>query len=211
MVESATGTRVRVGSRPRAAPRAITPLRPLATCRLVLRPAVPGDEPALAAVFASNPGFLRSSWPVTGPFDAAEASRYLAAEAGRQNGVCLSIVERTSRQVVGTAALLVPNPADGVPWIGLLILRADRQGLGLGTEAAAAMERWLARAGRPAVRLAVARGEIRARRFWERLGFRELAGAPRPYDGRERTTVVLAKRLGGSVTGRPGPVRCRRP
>ena len=161
---------------------------------------MPGDVAALAAIFASNPGFLRSSWAVNGPFGAAEASRYLAAEVGRRSGVCLSVVERASRQVVGTAALLVPNPADGVPWIGLLILRADRQGLGLGSEAATALARALAREGWPAVRLAVALGDLRARRFWERLGYRELAGAPRPYDGRERATVTLARRL-----------RCRRP
>jgi RimJ/RimL family protein N-acetyltransferase len=127
----------------------------LLTRRLTLHRARQAEAPALAAVFASNLEFLRASWACHQPFDAAEAARYLETESQRENGLCLSIVERATRRVIGMAALLVPNPADGVPWIGLLIVAADRQDAGLGGEAASALERLLERQGWPEVRLNV--------------------------------------------------------
>ena len=198
---------------PTAAPRtpagrAPHPIR-LVTPRLVLRPATPADLPALASVFASNPAFLRTMGTGLRSFDLADADRYLAAETGRANGQCLALVERATGAVVGSAALVVPNPSDGVPWVGLLIIRADRQNRGLGRETATAVERTLARDGWPEVRLAVLASNPRARRFWERLGYRELDGCWRAYNGRARAGVTLAKalasaRAGAGSTDRPG-------
>lgn len=128
-------------------------------------------------------------------FDLADAERYLAVEAGRANGHCLALVERATGSVMGSASLVVPNPADGVPWIGLLIIRADRQNRGLGREAAVALERTLARDGWPEVRLAVLAANPRARRFWERLGYRQIDGCWRAYDGRARAGATLGKTL----------------
>jgi RimJ/RimL family protein N-acetyltransferase len=130
-----------------------------------------------------------------GHYDVAEAQRYLETEGGRTNGQALVLVERDSGAVIGSAALLVPNPADGIPWIGLLILRADRQGRGLGREAATAIERRLARDGWAEVRLAVLATNPRARRFWERLGYRQVDGCWRAYDGRARAGATLGKVL----------------
>lgn len=153
-------------------------------------------------MFHSNPAFLRTMGTGLRGFDVADAERYLDAEAGRVNGQCLALVERVTGSLVGSAALAVPNPADGVPWIGLLIIRADRQNRGLGREAATAIERTLARDGWPEARLAVLAANPRARRFWERLGYRELDGCWRAYDGRARAGVTLSKALtrGHAVT-----------
>jgi GNAT superfamily N-acetyltransferase len=91
---------------------------------------------------------------------------------------------------------MVPNPADGIPWIGLLIVHAGRQGRGLGREAVRAIERRLARDGWPELRLAVLASNPRARRFWERLGYRQVDGCWRAYDGRARAGATLGKAIG---------------
>ncbi len=162
----------------------------------MLRAATPADLAALAAVFASNRAYLRTMGTSLRPFDLADAERYLASETTRANGHCLAVVERATGEVVGSAATVVPNPSDGVPWVGLLIIRADRQNRGLGREAATAIERVLARDGWREVRLAVLASNPRARRFWERLGYRELDGCWRGYDGRAGAGATLARPLG---------------
>jgi RimJ/RimL family protein N-acetyltransferase len=172
----------------------------LVTPRLVLRRACVADRPALAAVFASNRRFVAATWgDILGPFTIADAARYLAVETARENGTCLALVERAKGDVVGTVALLLPNPADGVPWIGILVLRSDRQGRGLGREAVTALEDALARAGWPQVRLAVRVADAPARRFWEAVGYRAVPDMTRPYDGRERATITLCHALTGAA------------
>jgi RimJ/RimL family protein N-acetyltransferase len=167
----------------------------LVTRRLRIRRARWADALALAEVFSSNPEFLRTSWAIRGGFDAAAAARYVDMESRRQNGLCLTVIERATHRIVGSAALLVPNPADGVPWIGLLIIAGDHQGAGLGAEAAQALERFLAERGWAEVRLGVLIANPRARRFWERLGYREMCGAWRCYNHVGVAGVMLSKPL----------------
>ncbi len=183
----------------------------LVTRRLTLHRASQAEAPALAVVFASNSEFLRTSWACHQTFDAAEAARHLEMESQRENGLCLSIVERATHRVIGLAVLQVPNPVDSVPWIGLLIVAADRQDEGFGSEAAWALERLLARQGWPEVRLNVLVANPRARRFWERLGYRELQGAWRAYNGQRQATVTLGKLLAERQRkhGSPQPRRMR--
>jgi RimJ/RimL family protein N-acetyltransferase len=187
--------RARAAAAPSAAPGGDGSHFRLVTERLLLRPAAVVDLSALVAVFRSNPAYLRTMGAGFGRFDSADAERYLGTETGRANGACLVLVERATRAVIGSAALTVPNPADGIPWIGLLIIRSDCQGRGLGREAATAIERRLARYGWPEVRLAVLASNPRARRFWERLGYRQVDGPWRAYDGRARAGATLGKAL----------------
>ncbi len=153
-------------------------LRPTAQppARISLRVSTPADKPALTQVLVSNAALLPLCGIGAGAVDMARLGDVLEAEAGREHGSCVTVVERSTGHVIGLAVLLVPNPLDGTPWIALLIIAADHQGLGLGTEAALALERLLARAGWSEVRLSVLVDNPRALRFWQRLGYRELAG-----------------------------------
>jgi len=126
--------------------------------------------------------------------DTGRLADVLEAKAGREHGRCVTVLERSTGCVIGVAALLVPNPVDGIPWISVLALAADHQNLGLGTEAALGLEGLLARAGWSEVRLSVLADNPRALRFWQRLGYGSL---PAP---------------GARTTDRPaGPSRWRRP
>jgi ribosomal protein S18 acetylase RimI-like enzyme len=79
----------------------------------------------------------------------------------------LAIRLRDGGTLIGTAALLVPHPPAGCPWVGLLIIHRDWQSQGLGREAALAIEEALAEEGWSEVRLSVLKTNADALPFWE--------------------------------------------
>lgn len=83
-------------------------------------------------------------------------------------------------------------PAEDAAWVGWLILRADRQGEGLGSAIADALWRYLAEAGYARVGLAVLEGNEDARRFWQRQGFRPSGEARQTAMG---VVIPMDKRL----------------
>src|SRR5919198_1285595 len=118
------------------------------TSRLVITTVSVADDPKeFLAVFNSNPDYLERS-EAKYAYDRGDVEMYLYAESSREDGRCLAIRRRQDSVLVGTAALLVPHPA-GCAWIGLLIIRGDEHGQGLGREAALAIEAALAREGWP--------------------------------------------------------------
>lgn len=166
------------------------------TRRLVLRRVTRGDRDNLACLFESNAESFRICWPLRDQFDSASAERYVDVESGRRNGVCLAIVERATSRIIGSAALLMPNPVDRVPWIGVLVIEADRQRMGFGSEAAEVIEQLAASLGWSEIRVNVLAANSGARRFWERLGYREVPGTWRAYDSTMPGTVRLHKHTG---------------
>jgi hypothetical protein len=98
----------------------------------------------------------------------------------------LAIRLRDGGTLIGTAALLVPHPPAGCPWVGLLIIHCDWQSRG----SALAIEEALAEEGWSEVRLSVLKTNADALPFWDRLGYRII-------DERDDTTGrpcwVLAK------------------
>ncbi|MDI1462066.1 GNAT family N-acetyltransferase [Catellatospora sp. KI3] len=74
--------------------------------------------------------------------------------------------------------LLAEHPRDGLPWIGLLLVDADRHGTGLGTAAAREVHDLLRGRGRTAVRLAVLENNPVAFAFWTSLGYTEVDRRP---------------------------------
>jgi RimJ/RimL family protein N-acetyltransferase len=162
------------------------------TARLLIDPVQSDSDPdEFLAIFNSNPGYLEASEGKR-RYERADAEMYLYAETSRENGRCVEIRLRPDRTLIGTAALLVPN-SDGFPWIGLLIVSAERQGEGLGREASHALEAALAIEGWVSVRLGVLKSNERALPFWENSGYQIIderdnsAGSP---------CWVLAKALG---------------
>jgi GNAT superfamily N-acetyltransferase len=157
----------------------------LRTDRLALAEAGPDDVVGLLAVALSNPAFLAThegSGGDPGAFDRSMLERDLAvADLDPQRHSL--VVRRHDGEVVGWADVLDEHPRDGVPWIGLLELRADVHRQGLGREAAEALARWYADCGASALRVGVDDGNDAAAAFWRSLGYR-------PVDRRERPSPV---------------------
>ncbi len=95
-------------------------------------------------------------------------------------------------EVVGCAAMLLPNPDDELPWIGLLLIDADHQRHGLGSEVGSAIDDFLLGAGWKRVRLNVLTAQPDARRFWEQLGYAVIAERA---DTNNRPVWLLEKNL----------------
>jgi RimJ/RimL family protein N-acetyltransferase len=165
------------------------------TRRLTLQPVGDGDDPAdFLPVFNTNPDFIEASEQFTGKdaYDLSDVERYLWQETRRDSSRCLAIRQREDGHLIGTTCLLVPNPRDDVPWIGLLILMKDAQGRGMGTEIASAIEEHLAKESWSELRLSVLRSRPRDRAWWEHRGYAVIDERP---DQDKRPTWVMSKSL----------------
>lgn len=176
-------------SSPMAAPR-------LSTDRLDLSPLTEDDQPGdFVDVFDSNPEFVDASESFVGKrsYTEDEVARFLWQESVRENSWCLAIRLRETGSIVGISAALVPNPDDGVPWIGLLLLDSRYQRQGLGQEAAAALVGAIAEEGADRIRLNVLMAQPDARRLWERAGFSVI---DETRDANHRPVWTMEKRVG---------------
>jgi hypothetical protein len=107
------------------------------------------DPTELLPVFNSNPQFLLASG-LPPSLVLSDVQAYLREEIDRENSLSLLVRLQGMDHPIGTVALQVPNPSDGLPWIGLLILDQAHQRKGLATEAALVIEERLAsRVGMP--------------------------------------------------------------
>lgn len=72
---------------------------------------------------------------------------------------------------IGIIDYLLENPKDHYPWLGLLVIHADYQGYGFGSQAVAVYENEMRKRGKKSVRIGVLKENTKAQRFWESLGF----------------------------------------
>ena len=157
-----------------------------------LEPVGPDTQPeTLLDVFNSNPDFLWASEEKY-PYTADEIAMYLFTETNRENSRCLLIRLAEGGEIVGIAALVAPHPEAGCPWIGLLLIDAQWQGQGIGAETASLLEDMLAAEGWQEARLSVLKANPRAKRFWERRGYRVTAEG---QDQDRRPCWVMSKAL----------------
>ena len=117
------------------------------TARLTLRPLVPGDLDALAAMYA-DPEVMRyiGTGGARGRDDAARTiERQRAAYAGRGYGEWATVL-RESGEVIGLCGLIVWPDIDGTEELEVAYLLArEAWGRGLGTEVAGAIRDWAVR------------------------------------------------------------------
>ena len=85
-------------------------------------------------------------------------------------------------------------PEVGTWALGLLLLVPESRGQGVGNRVLGELERWASAEGAHRLRLGVERVNERARAFWERHGYRPLAG-----DRHDQDPIRLVKEL----TNRP--------
>ncbi|WP_462411824.1 GNAT family N-acetyltransferase [Neobacillus sp. Marseille-QA0830] len=72
---------------------------------------------------------------------------------------------------IGVLDYLEENPKDHFPWLGLLMIHADYQGFEFGEQAYALFENEMMKRGFDTVRIGVIKENLKAKQFWERLGF----------------------------------------
>ena len=143
---------------------------------LPLEPTLHG--PALQAVYAATPGYWALyNLPGCPPDQAARDLAAVAAEApGR---AMLGILQpadpakpETGAELVGVLDFRLHWPADGVAYIGMLMVAEPYQRRGIGRQAWQLLRPWLANTARMAkVRLGVEQFNHTGLKFWECLGF----------------------------------------
>ena len=169
------------------------------TERLVLEPAADSDLPDLLDVYASNPEYLamtEGSGGEPGRYDIRMLERDIAVARMTPGRQVLVLRQRAEGEMVGVLDWVDESSSDGYPWIGLVLVRADRQREGLATEAIEALLAELAAGGVEAVRAGVLPGNAAAAGLTAALGFETVE--ERPFRSAVADHVaVLERRLRG--------------
>lgn len=101
---------------------------------------------------------------------------------------------RQSGEPVGVLDWMDENPSDGMPWVGLLMIRADRQRQGLAIEAFEGLAALLRDRGARAVRAGVMERNAAGWKLAGRLGFGPVSTTAIRSTSEEEV-VVLERRL----------------
>jgi RimJ/RimL family protein N-acetyltransferase len=167
------------------------------TERLVIRELREEDLEAVLPVYTSNPGYLaltEGSGGEPGRYDLEMLRRDFVVQMtpGR---TMAGIFLKGGDEPIGVLDWMEENPADGKPWLGLLIIRADHQRRGFASEALDAFVERLRARGVPSVRAGVIERNEGARAFACRLEFEPISSAPVRMAATEKV-IVLERRLG---------------
>jgi RimJ/RimL family protein N-acetyltransferase len=163
------------------------------TARLAVR-ALRGDElEALLPVYTSNPGYLALTEGAAGEpgrYDLEMLRRDYAVARMTPGRRLAGIFLRGSDEPVGVLDWLESNPSDGKPWVGLVMIRADRQRRGFASEALAGLLEQLRAGGAPAVRAGVIDRNDAGRALTRRLGFAPVSSTTMRMASEEPVTVL---------------------
>jgi GNAT superfamily N-acetyltransferase len=146
----------------------------LETERLRLRALLPGDEPALQAIFerCADHFALLAGRPGPDPEAAAREVRAAAETPGREV-VLLSLLD--GGEAAGAMGWWEGNPLPDRALLGMLMVAPEHRGGGLAREALAAVELWLAGRGVRALRTAFERRRLGVHPVVRALGFAEMS------------------------------------
>lgn len=149
------------------------------------------DLPGVLEVFEGNPEYM--DWTEGGDYDLAKLqSDWQVAQVtpGRE---MLALRDRASGEVAGVIEYLERNDRDGHPWIGLIMVRPERQREGLAGEAMEAVCSRLADNWLSPVRLAVIDRNVAGLALAVSLGF-EPYGETEQEMGAGPVRLVLMER-----------------
>jgi RimJ/RimL family protein N-acetyltransferase len=153
------------------------------------------DLPAIETVFEAGRDYLEM---VSAEVDIhAEAQAFLTELppgkdiADKQS---IGIFSDTDRWI-GLMDVIRDYPDPGMWWIGLLLLRSDQRGSGLGGQILEAFSAFALRSGARELRLGVVGQNPAAFRFWQRMGFIETGRRP-PRQADIRAEIVIEMRKG---------------
>ncbi len=164
------------------------------TQRLTVTPLAAGELPDVLSVYASRPEYLalvEGSAGEPARYDLAMLERDWTLAQATPGRVYAGVRLRASNELVGVLDWLDPNPADGLPWIGIVLVAAPHGRRGYGREA---VEGLLARARWPVVREAVIEGNEAGLALARALGFQPLERRLQRLPGGPTSLLVLERR-----------------
>ncbi|MEH7254124.1 GNAT family N-acetyltransferase [Neobacillus niacini] len=85
--------------------------------------------------------------------------------------ITTSVFIKLDDTYIGVMDYLLENPKDQCPWLGLLMIHADYQGFGFGTQAYSLFESEMRERSLGCIRIGVIEENVKAKNFWESLGF----------------------------------------
>lgn len=166
---------------------------PFETERLVVRELEEDDLDAILPVYLSNPGYLaltEGSGGEPGRYDLEMLRRDLALAWLTPGRRVAGLFLREGGEAVGVLDWMEESPSDGKPWIGLVIVRADRQRQGLASEAVEGLAGRLRELGREVVRAGTIGRNPGARALARRLGFEPISTTVRRMASEEEVVVL---------------------
>jgi RimJ/RimL family protein N-acetyltransferase len=157
-----------------------------------LSPVLPSDVADVQAVIESDPAYAeRVTGLPPGPADAQSLLMMRPPDVPEEHKVVLGI--RRETELVGLVDLVRGYPEAEVAYVGLLLVRGDLQGQGIGRSAHEALLAWVRDWPEVRrVRLAVVATNRAVEAWWESLGYRPV-GPPVPYS--YNTLVTTARRF----------------
>ena len=168
------------------------------TERLVVRELAAEDLEAVLDVYLSNPGYLElteGSAGEAGHYDLGMLERDLAIAQSTPGRVFAGVFDRASGETVGVLDWMDENPNDGKPWLGLIMIRRERQREGLAVEAFEGLAEHLRRRGIFVLREGVIESNEPGRALAERLGFELVERRTMKLGSGEQPILVLELRL----------------
>ena len=164
------------------------------TARMTAAEIAEDDLPEVLDVYLSNPAYLElaeGSGGVPGAYDRGMLERDLAMSSltpGRHTAV---LRLRDGGTCVGVLDWLDQNPNDGAPWLGLIIVHARHQHLGLGSEAIAGLAHYGRAAGWKRLREGVIDGNEAGMALAVAAGMREIERKPHTIAAGPCTLAVM--------------------
>ena len=152
------------------------------------------DVASLQALLESAPGYYRVTQDKLPPPTAA-TDLLGAVPHGRSQADAWVIGFFLAGDLVGCAGLVRGYPTKEAAFLGLLLFAESHQGQGYGVAALTQTDAVARSWGCEKLRLAVIETNVRARSFWRREGFVEVAREP--VAGFSGDAVVMQRRLAG--------------
>lgn len=159
------------------------------------------DAPALQAFFERNPEYyMIASGRPPGPNEAVEElNSKPPADWHFSRQYAIGFVDTTA-SLVAFATLVSDLFVPGVWHIGFFMLETRQHGQGVAKALYEALEQWAHSQGAVWLRLGAIKGNIRAERFWERLGYHDVRERHGVTMGTENHTIrVMIKPLTNST------------
>lgn len=166
----------------------------LDTDRLLLREVDTGDLHNMHRVFASNPDFLQLREDIAS-YDLESVTRYWELASLDPGRHVLLIVDTNTGMAIGVLDFVEQSPADGQPWIGLVIIHRDQQRQGLGTEAVHAVTDLVRSQGHRSVRMAVIDNNEPGLAFARHVGFEAYGQADAAAAGTNEQVALMELQL----------------
>jgi RimJ/RimL family protein N-acetyltransferase len=98
-----------------------------------------------------------------------------------------------SGKLIGVLDVIRDYPEKNIWFIGLLMLEPEQRSKGIGASIIDSFGNWALGLGARQLRLSVAEENIRALKFWRRMGFKEASGRlQKKFGNKEHTMIVMS-------------------